>query len=103
MAGFYIILRAKNSYTFVMGLSENIFNALGVLEPCVPCAYKITLCGTLGVYIEGAQKIIDVNDEKVIFLVKNGKIVIEGKNLKLTSFVLGDASIKGEILKVQKL
>ena len=54
-------------------------------------------------YIEGAQKIIDVNDEKVIFLVKNGKIVIEGKQLKLTSFVLGDASIKGEILKVYKL
>ncbi len=86
-----------------MGLSENIFNALGALEPCVPCAYKITLCGTLGAYIEGAQKIIDVNEEKVIFLVKNGKIVIEGKKLKLTSFVLGDASIKGEILKVYKL
>ena len=86
-----------------MGLSENIFNALGALEPCVPCTYKITLCGTLGAYIEGAQKIIDVNEEKVIFLVKNGKIVIEGKKLKLTSFVLGDASIKGEILKVYKL
>lgn len=85
-----------------MGLSENILKTLGLIESSVPCSYRVTLCGGMGVYIEGAEKIIDVNKEKIIFLVKGGKIIIEGSNLRLKSFVGKDSAVTGEILKVLK-
>ena len=83
-----------------MSLYENILKTLGVATTDLPCDYRITLCGGLGAHVEGVKKIIDISTEKVIFEVKNGKIIIEGNCLKLVSFIYGDASIKGKVLRV---
>jgi hypothetical protein len=85
-----------------MGLYESILNSLGVAVTDLPCSYRVTVCGGIGAYIEGVKKIIDVSAEKIILEVKNCKLTVEGKGLKLTSFVSGDASIKGDVLSVLK-
>ena len=86
-----------------MSLYESILKSLGVATTDLPCSYRISVCGEFGVHVEGVKKIIDVASDKVIFEVKNGKIMVEGNNLKLTSFLNSDVVIKGEVLKVVKL
>ena len=85
-----------------MSLYESILKSISGATTDFPCAYRITLCGGLGVHVEGVKKIIDVTSARVIFEVKNGKIIIEGDNLKLNSFMYGDVSIKGNVIKVVK-
>ena len=83
-----------------MSLIENILKSLEVATTDLPISYRVTLLGELGAHVEGVKKILDVTPEKVIFEVKNGKIIIEGCRLKLTSFTSADASIKGKIISV---
>ena len=82
-----------------MGFSNNIFNAMGVI---CPSSYRITICGNNGIYLEGVNRILDIQDKTIIVLVKNGKITITGNKLKITSFYESDLSIKGEVLKIEK-
>ena len=56
-----------------MGLSENIFKALQLSEPSAPLYYRVTILGGAGVYVEGVSKILQLNEEKIILLVKNKK------------------------------
>ena len=85
-----------------MSLIESVFKTLGQAVD-YPCAYKVTVISSVGAYVEGVEKILEVDTEKVIFSVKQGKILLAGKNLKLQSFVCGDVSVLGNVLKVEKL
>ncbi len=82
-----------------MGFSDNIFKITGGI---CPCSYRITVCGSNGVYVEGVLKMIDVSDNKIIIAVKGGKLKIFGENLKITSYFERDISISGEIIKIEK-
>lgn len=80
-----------------MGFSDNIFKFTGGL---CPSGYRITVCGDNGIYVEGVQKIIDIQLNLVILKVKNGKIIIKGNNLKLKSYFQSDLSLLGEISEI---
>ncbi len=82
-----------------MGFSDNIFKFTGGL---CPSNYRITVCGDSGVYVEGVNKIIDIQNNIVIIELKNGKIIIKGKNLKIKSYFQSDLSILGEITSIER-
>lgn len=86
-----------------MGLSENIFKALQLLEPSAPCYYKVTILGGVGVYVEGVSKILELTKDKIVLLIKKEKILVEGKNLKIKSFINNDIAIHGEVVSVVKV
>lgn len=84
-----------------MGFYESIckiINGTGVATS----SHRITLISNCGAYIEGALKILDVNSKEVVIAVKEGKIVVSGKNLSLGSYSEKDATVLGEILKIEK-
>lgn len=82
-----------------MGFFDNIFKATGGV---FPCDYRITVCGSSGIYVEGVIKILDINEKFIILKIKNGKLTIFGENLKISSFYEKDVVIKGEMLKIEK-
>ena len=75
-----------------MGFSDNIFKITGGI---CPCAYRITVCGDNGIYVEGVLKILDISEKQILLKVKNYKIKITGEKLKIYSYFEGDVSIKG--------
>ena len=82
-----------------MGFSDNIFKITGGI---CPSSYRITVCGNIGVYVEGVLKIIDIGDKQIIVRVKGNRLKIFGDNLKITSYYERDISISGEIIKIEK-
>ncbi|MBO5851835.1 MAG: YabP/YqfC family sporulation protein [Clostridia bacterium] len=84
-----------------MGFYESICKILNG-TPTMPSSYRITIISNYGAYIEGAVRVLDVNSKEVLIEVKQGKIVIGGKNLSLGSYSEKDATVLGEILKVEK-
>ena len=84
-----------------MGFYESICKILGGGSQIAP-EYRITVLGSVGAYIEGAVKVLDVNSKEVLIAVKQAKIVISGKNLSLGSYSERDATVFGEILKIEK-
>ena len=85
-----------------MGFCENIINAIsktGVMPP----AYKITWCGKVGAYIEGAVNILGVKQDEISIAVKSGTLTIKGENLAISSCNDEDITISGKILSVKFL
>lgn len=63
--------------------------------------YRITALGNSGVFIEGVIKICDLKPDKIILVVKGGKIIFHGKGLSLASFVEKDITISGKVEKIE--
>ena len=84
-----------------MGFYESICKIINGTGISV-APYRITLISNCGAYIEGALKVLDVNSKEVVILVKQAKIVISGKNLTLGSYSEKDATVLGEIIKIEK-
>ncbi len=55
----------------------------------------------LGAYFQGVEKIVDISSQKVVLKTKKGEILVEGKNLKLSSYFDKDLSIIGSVSKVE--
>lgn len=64
--------------------------------------YRATILGDSGVYVEGVVKIVDVKENEIILSIKNGTLLLKGKNLKVRSFYGGDICILGEITAYEK-
>ncbi len=84
-----------------MGFYENICKILNGTGVAVP-SYRITLISNCGAYIEGALKVLDVKSTEVVILAKQCKIIISGKNLTLGSYSEKDATVLGDVLKIEK-
>ncbi len=82
-----------------MGFSDNIFKLTGGI--CPP-SYRITVCGECGVFIEGVTKILDISGDYIVLAIKDVKVKIYGKNLKISSYYEGDISILGNAVKIEK-
>lgn len=84
-----------------MGFYESICKIINGSSE-VLSSYRITLLSGYGAYVEGAIKVLDVNSKEILIAVKKGKLAFSGKNLTLNSYSESDATILGEILKVEK-
>ena len=82
-----------------MGLSDSINSFLGLCNMGA-CPYRITVLGSLGVYIEGALKICDLKPNEIIILLKGIKLVIQGENLSISSFIDKDLTVNGKVEKI---
>ncbi|MBR6737316.1 MAG: YabP/YqfC family sporulation protein [Clostridia bacterium] len=82
-----------------MGFKENI-NAFFGLCNVGGCPFRITVLGEVGVYVEGAVRVIDVKDGEVAIEVKNAKLCFYGKGLSLGSFCDKDLTVKGKVEKI---
>ncbi len=52
-------------------------------------------------YVEGHKGLTTLSKEMIAFKVKNGRIVVEGKNLILNELTENTMKIVGEIVKVE--
>ena len=82
-----------------MGFYDNIFKITGGIAPCL---FRITVCGDVGVYVEGVIKILDISESQILLKVKGYKIKITGENLKISSYYEKDVSIRGSTLSIIK-
>ena len=83
-----------------MSFKDNIFTALGIAD-LSPLAFKLTLIGKSGVYVEGVKSLVDVAPTYIDVDVKSKIISFKGKNLNVTSLNSGDVAISGEITHVE--
>lgn len=82
-----------------MGLSDSINSFLGLCNMGA-CPYRITILGSLGVYIEGALKICDLKSNEIAVSLKGVKLIVQGENLTITSFIDKDLTINGKVEKI---
>ena len=85
-----------------MGFCENIINVIsktGVIPP----TFKITWCGKVGAYIEGAVNILGIKQDEILIAVKSGSLTIKGENLVISSCNDEDIVISGKILDIKFL
>ncbi len=81
-----------------MGFSDSLFKLTGAVAPL---PFRVTVLGEKGIYIEGVLKIIDIDDKKIVVLLKNNRLKIIGEGLKILSYYEKDLSIKGEVVKIE--
>ncbi len=63
----------------------------------VVCAYSTAVFGNCAVYVEGTKKVASCNENEIRLKVKNKKIVIIGKSLKIKEIGSGNVYVTGEI------
>lgn len=85
-----------------MSLIESVFKSLGI-EALTPLKFTARILEGKGGYFEGVKKVDLVCKDKIIFSHSDGRVLIEGSELKIVKFVDGDIAVKGEILKLEKL
>lgn len=82
-----------------MSLGDNLYKLTGGLAPP---AYRITILGGAGVFIEGVSKLIDIKTNQISIECSKTAVTFEGKNLKVLSYCARDLYISGEVIKVVK-
>ena len=83
-----------------MGFRESIN---GFLRLCNlgDSPYRMTVLGNSAVFIEGVIKICDITPCKIIFQVKDKKLIFHGENLTVCSFVEKDIAVSGKIERIE--
>lgn len=82
-----------------MGLTDSINNFLGLCNVGA-CPYRITVLGSLGVYVEGVEKICNLKKEEIVIKLKNATLLIQGENLSIGSFIDRDLTVRGKVEKI---
>ena len=56
-----------------------------------------------GGYFQNVKKLLEFSDTVIVFQGKKGAVRVEGKNLSLGKYFAGDAGVRGEIFKVERV
>lgn len=86
-----------------MSFIENVTCFFCGEKDIVLCDYRYEVFGSQGGYFEGIRGIVGYNDKEVLLAVKNGRISVVGKDLKIEKLYDKDVAISGKIIKVEKL
>lgn len=84
-----------------MSFLDNICQNFGLQEG-MPYSFRAVMLGEVGVYLEGVKSVISFSSNSVLVRVSSGKILVEGKNLIIKKYCLGDLVIVGKISSVVK-
>ena len=55
-----------------------------------------------GGYFQNVKKILEFSENAIVFSGRKGAVRVEGEKLSLGKYYLGDALVKGNILKVSR-
>lgn len=84
-----------------MGLFAEIKKTLGADEFSLTRVQYSVIDGKGG-YFTNVKKLLEFSDTKIVFQGKKGTLAVEGKNLRLGKYCLGDAAVHGDIVKVER-
>ncbi len=80
---------------------EEIKKGVSGLQPNLLNSYNIINISGKILYIEGHTGLTTLSKEMISFKIKNGRIVVEGKNMILQELTDNTMKIVGEIVKVE--
>ena len=83
-----------------MRLFSEIASALGREEDSARVQYTVLDGG--GGYFQNVKKILEFSENAVVFAGRRGAVRVEGEGLSLVKYYLGDAVVKGNILRVSR-
>ena len=83
-----------------MSFSEVINGFFGLAnQTALP--FRVTILGSYGVYVEGAERVCEFKSGQISVVVKGGVISFFGKNLSLSAYVDKDLTIHGLVEKIE--
>ena len=85
-----------------MGFFNSILDSLGVVGEFEGLKNKMVLLGFESAYFDCITGIIGFSDTVISLALKNGKIIITGKDLYIKKFCEGDVVVCGKIQKIEK-
>ena len=83
-----------------MRLFSEIKQVLGHGEDSSRVQYTVLDGG--GGYFQNVKKILEFSENAIVFSGRKGAVRVEGEGLSLGKYYLGDALVKGNILKVSR-
>lgn len=83
-----------------MRLFSEIERALGREEDSARVQYTVLDGG--GGYFQNVKKILQFSENEIVFSGRRGAVKVEGEELSLGKYYLGDAVVRGKILRVSR-
>ena len=83
-----------------MRLFSEIKQALGWEEDSSYIQY--TVLDGKGGYFQNVKKILEFSEDAIVFSGRKGAVRIEGEGLYLGKYYLGDALVRGKIIRVSR-
>ena len=83
-----------------MRLFSEIASALGSEENSSRVQYTVLDGG--GGYFQNVKKILEFSEDAVVFAGRKGAVRVEGEGLYLGKYYLGDAIVRGNIVRVSR-
>ncbi len=83
-----------------MRLFSEIIKAFGKEEDSSRVQYTVLDGG--GGYFQNVKKILEFSENAIVFSGRRGAVRIEGEGLSLGKYYLGDAVVRGRILRVER-
>ena len=83
-----------------MRLFSEIERALGSSEDSSRVQYTVLDGG--GGYFQNVKKILEFSQETIVFSGRRGAVRVEGEQLSLGKYYLGDAVVHGNIVRVSR-
>ena len=83
-----------------MRLFSEIKRALGSEEDSSRVQYTVLDGG--GGYFQNVKKILEFSESAIVFSGRKGAVRVEGEGLSLGKYYLGDAHVRGNIIKVSR-
>ena len=84
-----------------MRLFSEIERALG--QEGISLRVQYTVLDGKGGYFQNVKRILEFSEEAVVFSGKKGALRVEGSGLSLGKYFAGDATVLGNIVKVERL
>ena len=81
-------------------LRDNFLTAMQVPSDLACKAPVITITGPVQAVIENYKSILLYTSEKLILLTCRGKVILQGKNLEITSYTFSEMEVHGYISSV---
>lgn len=79
-----------------------LFHAGGEAKDLDTGRVQYTVQDGRGGYFQNVRKILEFSEEKIVLAGKKGTVAVEGTSLSLGKCYLGDVSVVGNILKVER-
>ena len=92
--------RGKTHTIKNMRLFSEIASALGQSEDSARVQYTVLDGG--GGYFQNVKKILEFSENAIVFAGKKGAVRVEGERLNLGKYYLGDAVVRGNIVRVSR-
>ena len=84
-----------------MRLFSEIERALG--QEGISLRVQYTVLDGKGGYFQNVKRILEFSDTGVVFSGKKGALRVEGSGLSLGKYFAGDATVLGNIVKVERI